>query len=142
MYLDTNGDGVLTPADAVSSTGQTTVDVWLRTDTNRDGSAASCPTGDGDLTIFLYEFILHASNGTLRWGAFVNHQPNMGFSIGAGSSATDYHNGLGGGANLPPGTYHLASVSVEVGSGTPALSIVGTTPISAARKSWIRSSYI
>lgn len=140
MYLDTNGDGVLTPADVVSPTGQTTVGVWLRTDTNRDRSAASCPTGDGDLTFNLYEFILHASNGTIRWGDFVNHQPSMALSLGDGSSATDYHNGLGGGITLPPGTYHLASVLVEVGSGTPSLSIAAATQISGVLPTLFGSS--
>lgn len=40
MYLDTNGDSLHTAADVIAPMGVTTVDVWLRTDTDRDGTAA------------------------------------------------------------------------------------------------------
>jgi len=120
MFLDVDGDGILTAADVVSPTGPTTLEVWLRTDTNRNGSPASCVTQDGELTFSHYEFVLHASNGTLSWIGFVNRQA-MSVNLGEGSSPTDYHNGYGGGI-LPPGTYHLASVTVDVATGTPSIS--------------------
>ena len=129
MFLDVDGDGVRTAADVVNPTGPTILEVWLRTDTNRNGSPASCVSLDGELTINQYEFILHATNGTLAWTAFVNRQA-MGVNLGVGSSPTDYHNGYGGGAILPPGTYHLASVTVEVATGTPSISIEPATPLS------------
>src|SRR5258705_4968066 len=97
MYLDAEGHGVPPPADVLTPTGPTTVDVWLRTDRNRDGSPASCVTHDGELTMSNYEFVLHASNGTLSWNGFVNRQPGMSMNLGEASSPTDYHNGYGGG---------------------------------------------
>ncbi len=130
MYLDADGDGVPTAADAVNPAGATTLDVWLRTGTNRDGSAASCVTQDGDLTINSYEFILRASNGTVSWSGFVNRRPEFQTNLGVDSDATDYHNGFGSGTILPPGTYHLASLTVQVASGTPSLAIVSSTPLS------------
>lgn len=130
MYLDTDGDGLSTPADLVNPTGPTTLDVWLRTDTNRDGSAAECVTGDGDLTINSYEFILHATGGTVAWSGFTNHQPDFAISLGHGESAADYHNGWGGGTILPPGTYRLASVTVTVTLGSPSITIASSTPLS------------
>ena len=43
MYLDTNGDGANTSADLLAANGSpTTVDVWLRTNADRDGSPAIC----------------------------------------------------------------------------------------------------
>jgi PKD domain-containing protein/VCBS repeat protein/Big-like domain-containing protein len=130
MFLDSNGDGLPTAADVVSPTGPTSIDVWIRTNTNRDGSPASCPSADGELTISSYEFILHATNGTLTWSGFVNRQAGMSVNLGEGSSTTDYHNGFAGGTALAPGVYRLASVTVEVTSGTPSISIEAATPLS------------
>src|SRR5436309_1576491 len=54
MYLDANGDGIHTPADIVSSSGVTLVDVWIKTDSARDGTPASCSAADSSLTIRFY----------------------------------------------------------------------------------------
>jgi hypothetical protein len=132
MYLDTDGDGLSSPADVISPTGPTTVDVWLRTDTNADGSPASCVSADGDLTLNSYEFILHAVNGTVTWGAFTNRQPGFSTNLGLASNASDYHNGQGGGSPLPPGTYRLATVALEVLAGSPSLTIVPNTALGGA----------
>jgi hypothetical protein len=130
MYLDTNGDGLSTSADQIDPGGPTTLDVWVRTDTNRDGSPAECVTQDGDLTINSYEFILHAVGGTVAWSGFTNHQPDFTVNLGHGESAIDYHNGFGGGTILPPGTYRLASVTVNITLGTPSIQIAASTPLS------------
>lgn len=130
MYLDTNGDGVSTSADQIQPSGPTTLDVWLRTDQNRDGSAASCVSGDGDLTINSYEFILQATGGNVAWSDFVNHQPDFVTSLGQAESATEYHNGQGGGVILPPGTYRLASITVNVALGTPSIQLAASTSLS------------
>ncbi|MGH7680493.1 MAG: hypothetical protein ACRENN_00730, partial [Candidatus Eiseniibacteriota bacterium] len=130
MFLDTNGDGLSTPADVVNSSGPTTLDVWLRTDLNRDGSTAVCSTQDGALNIFSYEFILHASSGTLSWRDFINRRPTMGQPLGESKSDTDYRNGYAGGVPLAPGAYLLASVTIEVTAATPEISIVASTPLS------------
>ena len=37
MYLDSNGDGLHSGSDRLSASGATTVDVWLKTNENRDG---------------------------------------------------------------------------------------------------------
>src|SRR5258707_675696 len=75
MFLDADGDGLHTAADVVNQAGTTTFDVWIRTDTNRDGTSATCSSGDGALDIRSYQFILHAVEGTVTWGAFTNAQP-------------------------------------------------------------------
>jgi hypothetical protein len=42
MYLDSNGDGIHTAADEVNPAGPTTIEIWLNTAVNRDGSPAVC----------------------------------------------------------------------------------------------------
>lgn len=127
IYLDANGDGVNTSADLLSATGTTTLDVWLSTDKMRDGSAAACPTGE-ELTINTYEFILRATNGQMNWGSYTNLIVDNTLSFGLGSSATEYHNGFGGGPILAPGTYHLGTLQVSVALGTPSLSFASSSP--------------
>ncbi len=131
LYLDSNGDGVHSASDVLSPTGTTTIDVWLRTDTNRDGSTAVCSSGDGELTINSYEFILRATNGTIAWGTLTNRQLDFTVSFGQASSATEFYGGFGGGAILPPGTYRLATLEVSVANGTPSLAPVSSSSLSA-----------
>ena len=116
MYLDANGDGIHTAADVIATTGSTTVDVWLRTDQNRDGSPAECSTQDGPMNLFSYEFILRANGGTVAWSGFANRRPEFTSSLGEASSATDYRNGWSGGT-LSPGLYQLASITITPTSG-------------------------
>lgn len=129
MYLDTNGDGQNTEADVVSPTGTTVADVWLRTDRNRAGAAAVCPTEDGAVTINSYEFILRANDGSVSWGAITNRMP-FSTDLGTVSIGSDAHVGFGSGTILPPGTYRLATVAFSAVFGTPAIQIVSTTPLS------------
>jgi len=68
MYLDAGGDGSSTSADSVRAPGKTVVDVWLRTDQNRDGSAVHCASGESRALAYSYEFNLEAIGGTLSWG--------------------------------------------------------------------------
>ncbi|HYJ32652.1 MAG TPA: FG-GAP-like repeat-containing protein [Candidatus Binatia bacterium] len=130
MYLDTNGDGIHTAADVVAG-GTTSVDVWLRTNVNRDSSPASCVTSDGDLTINSYEFILRTSNGTVSWGAIENRIAAFSIPYGIESSGSDYHAGYVSGTILPPGDYRLATVPITVSGGTPSIEIASSTPIRA-----------
>jgi len=129
LYLDSNGDGAHTAADVVSPTGSTTVDVWLDTNHNRDGSTATCVTGDGELTINSYEFILKAQHGTVTWGSFTNLMSAFTVNLGLASSGTDYHNGFGGGTILSPGLYHLATLTITPTTGTPNIVVASSTSL-------------
>ncbi len=131
LFLDADGDGSHTGADAIQPSGPTTFDVWIVTDQNRDGTPGVCPTQDGALTISSYEFILHAVNGTVTYGAFVNQRPEFTVAFVSSSNATDFYVGYGGGNSLPPGKYRLATITVSVASGTPALEFSAATPLSA-----------
>jgi FG-GAP-like repeat len=127
IYLDADGDGVHSASDVLHPTGTTTFDVWLRTDENADGSAAVCPAG-GELTISSYELILHASGGTVAWGAVTNRISDFLTNLGSASNATDLYFGFTGVLH-PPGLYRLATVEVSIQSGTPSIRFASTTPL-------------
>lgn len=128
LYLDANGDGVRTPADSLSSTGPTTVGVWLRTDANASGIPAACADAGTPFTINSYEFILHATGGTVAYGSFVDHMAFGTFSSTA-SSETEFYAGRGSGTILDPGLYHLASLTIAPSSGTPLVHVAASTPL-------------
>jgi hypothetical protein len=129
MYLDTNGDGIHTDADVIAPTGTTTVDVWIHTDANRDGSPVTCASAGDSLDIMSYEFILHANDGTIAWGAFANNPPNS-LPLGQVSDSVEFVSGYCFIVKSAPGLHRLATLSLQIGSGTPSLSIVADTPLS------------
>ena len=130
MYLDTTGDGIHTSADRLNGPGSpTTVDCWINTSHNRDGSQATCDTGNENLTINSYNLVLHAVGGTVAYGPFTNNQAGMTTQFGEAVDSTDYHNGFGGGTALPAGLYLIATVQVTVLTGNPSVQIVSSTPL-------------
>ena len=138
MYLDTNGDGVNTAADVVAPSGATAVDVWLDTKRNRDGSAATCASGDGPLSLAGYDLVLGAVDGTVTWGGLVNARPEFGGIAAGWSTSTRMQTGTFSGAPLLPGTYRLFTLMVTPASGTPSLTIPApATPGDLASSSFI-----
>ncbi|HTM00724.1 MAG TPA: FG-GAP-like repeat-containing protein [Candidatus Omnitrophota bacterium] len=127
MYLDSNGDGVHTAADVLPATGTATVDVWLSSDRNRDGSLAVCSTGSQPFDIFSYEITLRATDGRVAFSGFVNHA-TLPTTLFAGGSTTEFYAAQFGIIAMPAGLHRLASVSVAVTSGTPSLAIVTDAP--------------
>jgi PKD repeat protein len=131
MYLDANGDGVNTAADQLNANGvATTVDVWIDTDNNKDGSVAECNTLDGDMTINSYGLALGAVGGTVSYTNFINNRAEMP-TVLAPFTATDTYMSLGqgGGTINPPGTYKLMTVTITGVSGAPAINIIPDSPI-------------
>lgn len=123
MYLDSNGDGIHDASDVMAATGTTTVDVWIVTDQNRDGSTATCAADSSSaLTINSYEFFLRADGGTVNYGPV---QDVIGYyaSFGEFKDMTDLYAGRAG-AIEPPGRYLLARVPIERLSGNPAIRFV------------------
>ncbi len=135
MYLDANGDGVHTAADQLNTNGTaTTVDVWLDTDSNRDGSDAVCNDGTNNLDILSYVFWLEAVNGTATYSGFINRQAGFTTNFGQVNTGNSiYKNGHGGAlsALLSPGLYRLATITVTGETGSPRLDITDNGPGSA-----------
>jgi hypothetical protein len=128
MFLDVNGDGQSSGADVLSK--ESTIDIWIQTDVNRNGSLAqSHVVGIRPLTINQYEFILRAVGGSVEWGKYINLQPSMGHAFGQLANATDFYTGFGGMEPLPPGKYKLGSLSVGVKSGSPKLVFASSTSL-------------
>ncbi len=108
------------------------MDLWLATATNRNSSAATCGTGDGDLTMNSYSFILKAVEGTVSWSSYTNQISSFTLVLESGSSATDLYGGYASAAALQPGLYHLGVVDVTPESGTPDIIFASSTTLSGA----------
>jgi PKD domain/Putative Ig domain/FlgD Ig-like domain len=131
MYLDSNGDGIPSNLDRLSFNGApTTVDVWLRTNVNRNGSSASCNSdGAVPLDINHYAVNLEAVGGSVMYTNFINRQSGpWPHTVGEmNADGVHYRNGFGG-SFLPPGTYHLATLTITGVTGSPGIRIVDRIP--------------
>jgi hypothetical protein len=129
LYLDTNGNAVHDVGDALNETGPTTVDVWLRTNANRNGSETWCSTTGGIAnSINSYEVVLRAVGGTVSWSNFTNRIASFGVPLGEFADSTYYANGWGSGTYLAAGTYRIATITVTPQSGTPYLAVAPNVP--------------
>lgn len=116
MWLDVTGDGQCTSADVLGPS-TTSVDVWLDTDSNADGSPATCVTADGDLTINSYGVVLNAPSGGVTYGTWTD---NMGFEIdaGLGSDGNEFWVIRASATPQAPGTYKLGTLAITVTGNT------------------------
>ncbi|MGH7682140.1 MAG: PKD domain-containing protein, partial [Candidatus Eiseniibacteriota bacterium] len=135
MFLDSNGDGVNNDQDRLDPGGTATIDVWLDTAKNRDGSPTTCDVDVSKaMSIASWEIVLHAVGGTIDWGRcdnLLSISPSRA-CFATGSDTTDpvwYHNGWGGYYILPPGLYHVARLpQVRAVIGNPAIVIEPYNP--------------
>jgi hypothetical protein len=131
IFLDLTGDGNNTAADVLSGSLPVSVDVYLATDRNRDGSPAVCPLGGQPLSIVSYEFILRAVGGSVLWGTFSGTA--LGGATQTAHNATDLYVGSFPTTPqlLPPGRIRLGTIQVTPLVGTPLLSFAASTPLKA-----------
>ncbi len=125
IFLDTNHDGVCDARDVLSS-AVTSVDVYVDTDRNADGSAPTCQQEAVPFDIFSYEFTLRAwGDGTVTYGNWVQGPAMAQFTVAGGEYrvGNDFHTGFGSMDALPPGRYRLGTLEITV-TGTPRLSFV------------------
>lgn len=123
FWIDVNGDGTCTSADVLSPT-VTSVDIWVDTDTNQDGTPALCASS-GALSIHSYSIVITAPAGGVTymvWGDYMNYGAvTFGFE---GNDCWITRTSLNG--DSPPGTYKLAQLVVIV-TGNPVLQIASST---------------
>lgn len=133
MYLDANGDGVNSTADVMNPIGMPTiVDVYLKTNQNRDGSVAMCNTSDGELSMFSYIVNLKATGGTVSFANFVNQQPT--FTVEARAFDADSTQMTAGQATtelVNPGSYRLCTVTITGQTGSPSVTPIPLTTLGA-----------
>ncbi|HYJ34094.1 MAG TPA: putative Ig domain-containing protein [Candidatus Binatia bacterium] len=138
MYMDTNGDGVWSTADVLNPNGTpTSVDVYLNTTHNRDGSVATCDSQDGNLAIW-NSFATHISvpGGTVTFSNYTNQQAAFTINCSNGglaftSTATDAAQCQATGTPVDNGgtTQKLYTMTVTGVSGTPSLQFVPTNTL-------------
>lgn len=119
VFVDTNGDGACDASDFLPY-GDGTLDVWLDTNHEQDGSPATCATGE-PLSISAYDVVLLASttaNATVTYRGWTNAMAQFTVSRGtaqegdffwAGCSSPDAQ------TYLPPGKYKLGTLSLTGG---------------------------
>jgi hypothetical protein len=130
MFLDTNGDGLRTAADALVA-GSQTVNVYLDTNHNRDGSLATCDA-DGVSPLNINSYVFNLSGVSVTYSGFVNDM-GAAFSINFGEiNAGDgkYKNGNGAQVSVPGGLYKLGHITVNATSGA-VVNIVDLIPASS-----------
>ncbi len=136
MYLDVNHDGVCDARDVLGPE-VASVDVYLVTDRNADGSTPVCgqEIEESEKAVpyefFSYEFILRAwGEGTVTYGTWTPGPAVCDFTVdfGTRSDATDYHTGRGTMNAIPAGRYLLGTLGVTV-TGHPQLSLVSSSPL-------------
>jgi len=130
MFLDTNGDGVRTTADHLVS-GSNTVNVYLNTNHNRDGSPATCDA-DGVSPLTINSYVINLSGTNVTYSAFSNDM-GAAFSTNFGEiNAGDgrYKNGFGAQNPVPEGLYKLAHLTVTA-TGGALVNIVDLIPASS-----------
>ena len=121
IFMDVNGDGNCTNADALTSS-VTAVDIWLNTNHDQNGTVRTCDSNASqNLTIFSYDVLFNASGtGSLTYNTWTNSA--SGFTqvnplTTAGSSAGTSWSGP---SALAPGLYKLGTLGITV-TGTPVL---------------------
>ena len=137
MFLDANGDGLYDAAtDKLNPNGTpTTVDVYLITDKNRDGSTAVCDAdGTSPLNMNSYVINLLAAGGTVTYSSFINQMgPDFGINfleINTGDGG--YKNGFANGStSVLAGKYKIATITITGNTGAPSINIVDQIPASS-----------
>ncbi|HET7497856.1 MAG TPA: hypothetical protein VFM00_06120, partial [Candidatus Eisenbacteria bacterium] len=136
LWLDTNGDGVNTVADFLLTDGTpTAVDAWINTSHNKNGSTATCTSGEPDILLQTWNsFAIHLNvmNGTATFAGYVNHIPSFGIACaaaGAGfltNGSTEMSVCQASGTPMGNGGVNqkMFTVTVTVTSGTPSLEFV------------------
>ena len=131
IYLDTNGDGVHSSADQLLPNGTpTTVNAYIDTNHNRDGSLATCDTGDGDLGMWnSYAVNLKAAGGTVTFSNFVNQQATftlmcVGVGIDFATAGDEMTTCRATPTSTTGGLQQMFTVTVTGQSGTPSIQVI------------------
>lgn len=129
VFLDLNQDAVCDANDIPAFSAVDTIDVWIDTSTNQDGSPAVCGTGE-ELTVAAYEVILRTDAGTaiLSW---TNSRPEFTVevqkTIQAGAMWVSYSSQTGS-THLAPGKYLLGRAGYQRTSGCLYFQVVFQEP--------------
>jgi hypothetical protein len=129
IYIDADGDGINTSADVLGNGTMNSLDIWIVTDRNRDGAIARSAASGVAMSIFSYEFILHAEGGEVKWGEYVNAEPSMIVPFRRRENAQDLYLGYGGIEPLKAGKHRVGRLQVSVLTGSPRIGFASESSI-------------
>ena len=117
LFIDANHDGVCDFLDIPKVSTLDSLDVWIDTSRNADGSPAACSTGEA-LTIASYELLFRTDvNTVIR--SWTNARPEFPTEehrvFQTGAAWVGYY----GSTHLAPGPYLLGRLGYEHTSGCP-----------------------
>ena len=128
LFLDSNGDGTRTAADAVNPHGTTHVTVWLVLDRYKEGLSDECSHGRRAGT-HAYSIVFLAAGGTFAWGQFVSETSTPGQPPTYDSDDSTYL--MVRGSVTDTGAtqkVRLGTFSILVRRGRPSVEIVSRRP--------------
>jgi hypothetical protein len=134
IYLDVNGDGVCTSTDLLTSS-VTSVDLYLDTNHNANGTVAVCSDGSGSpLDFSSFDIIVHSEgSGSIAYNSFTPSSVITGAGFTQVNALTVAGSDAGVGYAISgitfasPGLYKLGTLGITV-TGTPVLRYLGTSP--------------
>lgn len=134
IYMDVNGSGTCTSADALTSS-VTAVDLYLDTNHNASGTTAVCDDGSGTpLDFSSFDLIVHSEgSGSVTYNSFTpsTQMVNAGFSQVNALTVAGADAGVGyaisGITFAGPGLYKLGTLGITV-TGNPDIRYLGTSP--------------
>jgi len=127
MFLDTNGDGVHNASDVLVA-GANTVNVYLDSNHNRDGSTAVCDF-DGSTPLDISSYYINLSGTNVTYSPLTN-QMGASFSIHFALRNTGdgtLQDGYGSQTAAAQGLYKLASLTITASAGA-SVNIVDVIP--------------
>jgi hypothetical protein len=127
IFMDVNGDGICNTDDVVTEGVTTSVDIWLDTNHDINGTTVMCSDGVSPLDMFGYDVIVHAGgSGSVSFSGWTNAMATWTALEGFRTSGNDASVGfIAPGASAAPGKYKLGSFNFTA-TGTPVLSFLTT----------------
>ena len=126
LYMDGTGDGVCDfPFEPVSLNAESSIDIWIDTANNPDGSPATCSAGEL-ISIDGYELVLQADANAeaTAFHGWQNAVASFTTDLGAVQESGRFRVGFfGGSAFLAPGKHKLGTVRLTYSGSCPSLGI-------------------
>jgi len=122
MFLDANHDGRNDERDRLPHHGWSTIDVWLDTSRNRDGSTSLIPAEHQ--TVAAYEFTLQAGAIAVEWGQYTPAERGMKIVRGPLKDSLAYYVRIQCEHALGRGRHRLGSLSLRPRWGQGDLTIL------------------
>lgn len=118
VFIDVDHDGDCDVNDVLNDT-VLSIDIWIDTNHNKNGTTVTCSDGVHELDINGYEFILHCKTSDVTFGTYTNAVTEFTTQTAApASNGTDYHVGYGTQTYLGTGPRKLGSLAITVAAGT------------------------